>query len=99
MDFCKAANVKAIVCFGFGLTLRKGNREYFYERLDKDFPGLKNEYIKTYGDSYEVASKKDSRLMKIFEEFCKKEKILFGVEKCLSYLNDFEEKEIQRTLF
>lgn len=99
LNFCKAANVKAIVCFGFGLTLRKGNREYFYERLDKDFPGLKTEYVKTYGDSYEVASKNNSRLMKILEEFCRKEKILFGAKNVFSYLNDFEEREIQRSLF
>ncbi len=99
LDFCKKANVKAIICFGFGLTLRKGNREYFYERLDEHFSGLKDEYIKWYRNAYELTSKNNSYLMKILEDFCRKEKILFGVEKVFSYLNTFEEKEIQRSLF
>lgn len=99
LDFCKEANVKAIVCFGFGLTLRNGNREYFYERLDEHFPGIKDEYVKCYGNSYEITSKRNSHLMKILEDFCRKEKVIFDVEKIFSYLNAFEEKEMQRSLF
>lgn len=99
LNFCKEANVKAIMCFGFGLTLRSGNREYFYERLDKDFPGLSQKYKKVYGDSYEVTSKNNLQLMKILEDFCRKEKIIFGVERVFSYVNAFEEKEIQGSLF
>lgn len=39
LNYCVEAEVKGIVCFGIGLTLREGNREYFYQQLDKCFPG------------------------------------------------------------
>lgn len=35
VDYCARAGVKAIICFGIGLTLREGNREYFYDALDR----------------------------------------------------------------
>ncbi len=35
VDYCVRAGVKAIICFGIGLTLREGNREYFYAALDR----------------------------------------------------------------
>lgn len=35
VDYCIRAGVKAIICFGMGLTLREGNREYFYAALDR----------------------------------------------------------------
>ena len=46
---CKEAGVYGIMTFGIGLTLREGDREYYYDKLDKYFPGLKNKYIKRYG--------------------------------------------------
>lgn len=30
LDYCVRAGVYGIICFGMGLTLREGNREYFY---------------------------------------------------------------------
>ena len=56
LDYCIEAKVYGIICFGMGLTLREGNREYFYKKLDQHFPGLKARYITTYGNSYEVTS-------------------------------------------
>ena len=43
---CVRAKVKGIICFGMGLTLRDGDREYYYAALDKHFSGLKQEYIR-----------------------------------------------------
>lgn len=51
LNYCKETDVKGIINFGMGLTLREGNREYFYAQLDKHFPGLKETYIKTYDNS------------------------------------------------
>ncbi len=44
---CINAKVYGILCFGMGLTLREGNREYFYKNLDRHFPGLKETYMIT----------------------------------------------------
>ena len=30
LDYCVKADVKGILCFGIGLTLRDGNREHYY---------------------------------------------------------------------
>ena len=43
LDMCIDAGVWGVLCFGMGLTLREGNREYFYAGLDRYFPGLKRE--------------------------------------------------------
>ena len=56
LDMCAEAKVYGVICFGMGLTLREGNREYFYEQLDRLFPGLKEQYIRTYGDQYMIES-------------------------------------------
>ena len=76
LNYCKEANVVGIICFGIGLTLRDGNREYFYEQLDKKFPHLKERYIKEYGNSYVIESKNNNKLMKLFHEFCAHNKIM-----------------------
>ena len=81
-----------------GLTLREGNREYFYSKLDKYFPHLKARYIREFGNSYVVNSKNNYRLMKIFRDFCESEQIMYDYNKIFSYLNTFEEKEISKQL-
>jgi DNA repair photolyase len=63
LDSCIEAEVKGIICFNMGLTLRRGNREYFYEKLDVNFPGLKDRYIEEFGDSYSIPSPKNDELM------------------------------------
>ena len=66
------AGVKGILNFGMGLTLRSGNREYFYRQLDRHFPGLKEQYIRTYGNAYELPSPRSDALWKLFHELCEK---------------------------
>ncbi len=98
LNYCKEAKVKGIICFGIGLTLREGNREYFYYALDKKFPGLKDRYIKEFGNRYIVESKNNSNLMTIFHSFCEKEKILHDNDRIFAYLKEFEQKEISKQL-
>ena len=98
LNYCKEAKVKGILCFGMGLTLREGNREYFYSKLDKHFPLLKDRYIREFGNSYVINSKNNYRLMKIFRDFCENEKIMHDYNKIFSYLNTFEEKETTKQL-
>lgn len=70
LDMCMEAGVYGIICFGMGLTLREGNREYFYEQLERLFPGLKERYIRNYGSQYIIESSNGSRLMKLFVQRC-----------------------------
>ena len=91
LDMCIEANVYGILCFGMGLTLREGNREYFYEQLDRLFPGLKEKYIRTYGNQYVLDSPNKS-LMRLFHQTCERHGIVHNNEQIFAYLNDFEEK-------
>ena len=44
LNECVRVGVKGVIDFGMGLTLRDGDREYYYAALDKHFPGLKEQY-------------------------------------------------------
>ena len=101
LNYCKEAKVYGIICFGMGLTLRDGNREYFYNELDKIFPNLKDLYIRKYGNSYVLNSDNNEELMKIFHEFCEKNNIVHENNKIFDYLKRFETKEEvkQRSFF
>ena len=93
LNYCKEAKVYGIICFGMGLTLRDGNREYFYNELDKIFPNLKDLYIRKYGNSYVLNSDNNEELMKIFHQFCEKNNIVHENNKIFDYLKRFETKE------
>ena len=56
LDSCIDVGVMGIICFNMGMTLRSGNREYFYEKLDEHFPGLREIYEKKFGNSYGIAN-------------------------------------------
>ena len=101
MDYCTDAKVYGVICFGMGLTLREGNREYFYRQLDRCFPGLKDRYIYEYGSQYEVRSRNHESLMNLFRDKCDKSGIKYNIEEIFTYLNKFEEKDIgsQMTLW
>lgn len=101
MDYCTDVKVYGVICFGMGLTLREGNREYFYRQLDRCFPGLKDRYIYEYGSQYEVRSRNHESLMNLFRDKCDKSGIKYNIEEIFTYLNKFEEKDIgsQMTLW
>lgn len=97
---CFEAGVKGIICFGIGLTLREGDREYFYEKLDKHFKGLKDIYIKKYGLAYNLASDNNNELMKIFHSACKKNGVMHYPDEIFKYLTEFpQEEDNQLSLF
>ena len=90
--------MRGIICFGMGVTLRGGNREYFYQQLDRFFPGLKQRYIQEYGDSYEVNSPRNRELMRLLKTTCQKHGILCDVGDIFRYLAEFEDKEEAKQL-
>ncbi len=99
LEACLDAKVYGILCFGMGLTLREGNREYFYQNLDRLFPGLKEKYIHTYGNNYSIISPNQDGLMKIFTDKCKSGHIETNVKKLFAFMHHFPEKTQQLTLF
>lgn len=92
LESCAKAEVKGIICYGMGLTLRGGNREYFYAALDRYFPGMKEKYIKTFGFSYMADSPDSRRLYDIFNRFCRENGIICTPEGCFEWMRKFPEK-------
>ena len=92
LSYCIDAGVRGILCFGMGLTLRDGNREYFYRKLDAHFPGLRQKYERTYGLSYEVGSPNNARLMRIFGSICTEHGILHEPGMVFAYIREYENK-------
>lgn len=92
LDYCIEAGVHGVLCFGMGVTLRDGNREYFYNCLDRDFPGMKEKYIRTYGMNYVLNSPKNGNLMRLFHTICESCGILHDNRQIFKYLNEFEDK-------
>ncbi len=100
LDLCIKAKAYGVLCFSMGLTLREGNREYFYRQLDRQFPGLKERYIRTYGNQYILDSPHNTELMKLFHETCKKAGIVHNIDQIFAYLSEFPEAaENQLTLW
>jgi DNA repair photolyase len=95
VDLCSRAGVHAIICFGIGLTLREGNREYFYAALeraalrDQRFAGLKERYQKTYGNSYVVSSPRERELMARLARRCEENNIMLGTDSVFKWMEEF----------
>ena len=92
LEYCIEAQVYGVICFGMGMTLREGNREYFYSQLDRLFPHLKEKYIRTYGTQYQISSPRNGMLMKIFHQLCEDNGIVHDNNRIFEYLCRFEEK-------
>ncbi len=92
MDYCVKAGVYGIMYFGAELTLRDGNREYFYEQLDRQFPGMKERYIEAFGSEYEAVSPNNDSLTAIFNEICDANNIVRDREELLRYMREYKNK-------
>jgi len=99
LDYCFDAGVVGIVNFGFGLTLRSGNREYFYKKLDEHFPGMSDRYRKRFGYAYECPSDNSKVLYSIFSSECEKHNVMYDPNTIFTYLNEYPEKSRQLSLF
>jgi hypothetical protein len=91
--------VKGIMCFGIGMTLREGNREFFYQKLDRSFPGLKEKYMKQYGNSYELRSHNHDSLIRLIYETCNQNDIIIEPEKVFHYLRTLDENRFEQIEF
>lgn len=94
LDYCIKAHVKGIICFDMGVTLREGNREFFYSKLDQHFPGLKEKYIHKYGNSYILSSPQNKQLMRIFHQVCEENGIMHEHEEIFNYLRTYEDHRL-----
>ncbi len=99
LDLCLQAGVCGVVCFGMGVTLREGSREYFYAQLDRHFPGMKERYIAAYGSRYLLESPNSRQLTALFHDICRRGGVVHDNDSVFQYLRTLEERTDQLSLF
>ena len=113
VELCARAGVHAIICFGIGLTLREGNREYFYTALDKNFPArdevvstgsttvsMKERYQQAFGYNYMCSSPHERELMTYLASLCRKHNIMLGTDSVFKWIEEFPDTDpLQPELF
>ena len=99
LNECARVGVKGIINFGMGLTLREGDREYYYAALDRHFPRMKEQYIKQYGNAYELPSPNAKELMGLFQRICKEKGMLSTPDECFRFMHELPDKYRQMSIF
>lgn len=82
-----------------GVTLRENQREYYFKKLDEHFAGLKQKYIKVYGDKYNCTIPDGKRLYKMFTSECDKYGILYNMSDIIKAYKKTLKTDEQITLF
>lgn len=63
-----------------GMTLRENQKDYYFNKLEEHFIGLKSKYIKTYGDKYSCLPQNYKYLYNVFVNECNKYGILYKMD-------------------
>ena len=92
LDACVDVGARGVVCFGMGMTLREGNREYFFRKLDEHFPGLKARYVREFHNWYDFSRAGTEPLWRLFHEICEAHGIMHDNDRIFAWLRDLEEK-------
>ncbi len=93
VDYAARAGCYGILSFGIGMTLRDGDRQYYYAALDRHFPHLKERYIREFGADYEIPSPNDRQLWSLFTRACEKAGLEYRTDRIFAYLHEFPECE------
>lgn len=92
LSYCTTAKVKGILQFGMGLTLRDGDRQYYYQQLERFLPGMVERYVRTYQEQYELPSPNEKELMDLLIGECKKNQIMYRARDIFEYMHRYESK-------
>lgn len=79
----------------FGVTLRQNQRDWFYDKLDEAFPGIKEKYISAFGNAYECSSPNHKELWKIFSCECERYGIIYKMDEIIrAYKKGYEDGQL-----
>jgi len=90
----RAKQAGARFCYpAFGMTLRGGNREYYYRKLDESFPGIKEKYWVKYGEDYGCPSPRARKLWGVFTQRCKELGLVYNMRDIIGQYKEGYERE------
>lgn len=93
LDACIKAKTYGVLFWNIGVTLRDGDRQYFYQKLEKHFPGMKEKYMNVYANAYDVPSLEDKKLSMLAKEICREHNMVCEVNELFSYMHTYEDKQ------
>lgn len=83
------------VYLGLGVTLRDGQRTYFYQQLEQKFLGLKEKYMRTFGNMHHCAPPQAQALWQVFVGECQRQGMLYRMEEIIdAYKRPFLQEQI-----
>ena len=78
-----------------GMTLRPGSREYYYNQLEKSFPGAREKHIKQSGLSKHCGSPHSKRLWEVFASECERLGLLYSMRAIIAHNRaDYENRQL-----
>lgn len=82
-----------------GMTLRENQRDYYFQQLDKKFIGVKEQYIRYFGDRYNCIVPNAKQLFKVFAIECEKYGILYKMPDIIKAYKKEIQTDEQISLF
>lgn len=70
-----AKHKAAYILASMGMTIRDGQREYYYAQLDKSFPGIRSKYMNRFKKQYACGAIDANHLWEVFQSECLKHNI------------------------
>lgn len=67
----------------YGVTLRTNQRQYFFDCLDKTFPGLRSRYQRTYGNNYYCPVPNHEQLKNLLQNECRAHGLLWQMPEII----------------
>lgn len=89
LNYCVEAGVYGIMHSGMGVTFREGSKEYFYDKLDAHFPGMKLRYMENFEETNEYVSPNAEPLMKLLKDCCEANNIVYDKEELLRFMREY----------
>ncbi|MCJ7622235.1 MAG: radical SAM protein [Anaerolineaceae bacterium] len=75
----------------FGMTLRDRQREYYYAKLDKLFPGIREKYERLYGIQYGVSVPNAAVLQSRFKQLCDQ----YGIQQQMPFYQSDNSRQLE----
>lgn len=97
MDSSISCGVHGIILFGAGLTLRDGDRQYYYKKIDEHFPGMKQQYIREFGEAYELPCEESGAIVRMVKDECRKHNMIMDND-VFSYMHEFKEEPLPKQM-
>jgi DNA repair photolyase len=65
-----AENGVSFIIAWMGMSMRDRQREWYYNQLDRSFPGLRQKYEQRFGSQYGCPANQENRLWQVFHALC-----------------------------